>query len=131
MSKDGGPKHGHILTAGRPIVTRIWHQIRLCKGHNIERSRALVKMNSIIGFLGHKNIDLDTNMIIQLGLVRKLWQKMCFCKMIANLRHCRTSHVQSAQDIFNSFKDPYPSYQSCVKIWQYFCPVLTTIWPRM
>ena len=42
---------------------------------------------------------LDTKIVILNALVRKLWSKMSFCIMVANVTHSRTSHVQTAQDV--------------------------------
>ena len=36
--------------------------------------------------------------------------KNIFLQMVANVMHWYTSHVQNIQEIFNSFKWPYPSY---------------------
>ena len=42
--------------------------------------------------------------------VQKLWSKMDFCIMVANVTCWCLSHVQTAQDIFNLLKGPDPSY---------------------
>ena len=42
-----------------------------------------------------KNIDLDTKIVILSTLVQKLWLKTDYCKMVANVTHSGTSHVQT------------------------------------
>ena len=59
-----------------------------------------VKTNGTIGFLNLKNIDLDTKIIILSALVQKLWSKTSFCIMVDNKTRSRTSHIQTAQNIF-------------------------------
>ena len=39
----------------------------LCMGHNLEKSRPLVKMNGTIEFLDHENTGLDTKILILSG----------------------------------------------------------------
>ena len=74
-----------------------------CQGH---RS----KQNGTIGFLDLKNIDLDAKIIVISGLVQKLWPKMSFCIMVANVTRLCMSHIQTTQDIFNLVKGQDPSY---------------------
>ena len=45
--------------------------------------------------------DLDIKIVILSALVKKLWSKTNFCKMVANVTCSGTSHVQTAEDIFN------------------------------
>ena len=45
-------------------------------------------------------IYLDAKIVILSALVRKLWSKTSFCLMVANVTRSRTSHVQTAQDVF-------------------------------
>ena len=66
----------------------------------LERSRSQVKINVAITILHLKNIDLDTKIIIISALVQRLWSKISFCIMVANVTRSCTSHVQTAQDIF-------------------------------
>ena len=53
---------------------------------------------------------LDAKIVILSALVQKLWSKTSFCIMVANVTRLRTSHVQTAQDIFDLLKGPDPSY---------------------
>ena len=69
-----------------------------------------VKTNGTIGFLDLKNIDLDVKIIVISALVQKLWSKIIFCIMMANVKCSRMVHIQTAQDIFNLLKGPNPSY---------------------
>ena len=55
-------------------------------------------------------MDLDTKIVILSALVQKLWSKMSFCTMVANVMHSRTSHIQIAQDVFDLLKGPNQSY---------------------
>ena len=76
----------------------------ICKGHDLERSRSLVKTNGTIGFLDFKktnNLDLDAKNIVTSALVQKLWSKMAFYLMVANATRLCISHIQTAQDLFN------------------------------
>ena len=59
---------------------------------------------------------LDAKIVILSALVRKLWLKTSFCIMVTNVTRSRTSHVQTAQDIFQFVKRPRPKLPS-VKIW--------------
>ena len=52
-----------------------------------------------IGLLDLKNIDLDTKIVILSALAQKLWSKMSFCIMVANIKRPRTSDVQTAQNV--------------------------------
>ena len=42
----------------------------------------------------------DAKIVILSALVRKLWSKTSFCLMVTNITHSRTSHVQTAQEVF-------------------------------
>ena len=55
---------------------------------------------------------LGAKIVILSALVGKLWSKTSLCLMVANVTHSRTSHVQTAQDVFffNLLKGPDPSY---------------------
>ena len=70
-------------------------------------------------FIDLENIYLDVKIIILCALLSKLWSKTSFCIMAANVTHSRTSHVQTAQDIFWFVESPRPKLP-CVKIWWRF-----------
>ena len=55
-----------------------------------------VKTNGTIRFLDLENIYLGAKIVILSALAGKLWSKMSFCLMVANVTHSRTSHVQTA-----------------------------------
>ena len=55
-----------------------------------------IKINSNIGFLYLKIVDLDTKIVILSALVQKLWSKTDFCKMVINVMLSRTSRIQTA-----------------------------------
>ena len=60
------------------------------------------KRNGTIRFLDLKNIYLNAKIVILSAsdLVQKLWSKMSFCIMVANVTRSRASHVRIAQDVF-------------------------------
>ena len=64
-------------------------------------------MNGTIKFRDHENIGPGTKIIMLRGLVQKLLSKVYFYKMVTNWH---TSHFQTTQDSFNSFKCRYSSY---------------------
>ena len=70
-------------------------------------------------FIDLENIYLDVKIIILCALLSKLWSKTSFCIMAANVTRSRTSHVQTAQDIFWFVESPRPKLP-CVKIWWRF-----------
>ena len=86
------------------LITKIWPKMWFRKGHNLERSRSLVKRNGTIGFLDLKSIDLDAKIVIVSALVQKLWCKTSFWIMMANV----TRNVQIAQDAFSFLERPHP-----------------------
>ena len=57
-----------------------------------------------------KNIYLDAKIVILSPLVQKLWSKRSFCIIMANVTCSRTSHVQTAQDVFPFDESPHSSY---------------------
>ena len=77
--------------------------------------KVIGKINSTIGFLDLKNIDLDTKIVILSVLVQKLWSKTSFFIMVASVTRSCTSHIQIVQDIFLFIERPRPKL-SCVKI---------------
>ena len=70
------------------------------------------KANGTMRFLNLKNIYLDAKIIIQSGLVGKLWSKTSFCIMVTNVTCSCTFHVETALDVcfFYLCKGPDPSY---------------------
>ena len=52
-------------------------------------------MGGTIEFLDHKNIDIDTKIIILSGLVQNVWSKTCFCNMVASLLSTNQDTVQN------------------------------------
>ena len=74
------------------------------------RSRSKVKINDTIWFLDLKTMDLVAKIVILSVLVQKLWSKMSLCIMVANKMRSRTSHIQTAQNIFIFFKGPNANY---------------------
>ena len=72
------------------------------------------KTNGTMRFIDLENIYLDVKIIILCALLSKLWSKTSFCIMAANVTRSRTSHVQTAQDIFWFVESPRPKLP-CVK----------------
>ena len=75
-----------------------------------QRSRSYVKANDTTRFLDLKNIDIDPQIINLSALVQTLWSEKSFCKIVANVTHSRTSHVQTTQGIFTLLKGPKITY---------------------
>ena len=55
---------------------------------------------------------LDAKIVILSALVRKFWSKT-FCIMVANVTRSRTSHVQTAQDVFLFIERPPTQATQC------------------
>ena len=70
------------------------------QGHDLERSRSYVELNGTIRFLDLKHTDLDTQNVILSAVVQKLWSKTYFCKMVADVTHSGTSHIQTTILLF-------------------------------
>ena len=68
------------------------------------------KINGTIGFLDLENIDIDIKIVALSALLTKLWPKMSFCKIVANITRSRTLHIQITQVFFNLLKSSNPSY---------------------
>ena len=66
-----------------------------------------------------KHIYLDAKIVLLSALGWKLWSKTSFCIMLANVTRSRTSHTQTAQDVFWFVERPPPKLLS-VKIWWQF-----------
>ena len=117
------------LAAFHRLGTEIYPEMWFCKGHDLERSRSLGKINGTVSFLDLKNIDLDIKIFVPSALVQTLLSKTSFCIMVANVMRSCTSHVQTAQDVFSFIERPQPML-SCFKNLATFCPLITEIWPK-
>ena len=82
-----------------------------CKGHDLERSRSLGKINGTVSFLDLKNIDLDIKIFVPSALVQTLLSKTSFCIMVANVMRSCTSHVSNRpRCFFHLLKGLNPCY---------------------
>ena len=81
-----------------------------CKGHDLERSRSLGKINGTVSFLDLKNIDLDIKIFVPSALVQTLLSKTSFCIMVANvMRHVRHT-FKPPKMFFHLLKGLNPCY---------------------
>ena len=56
-------------------------------------------MNGAIWFFDPQYIVLNTKIIILWALVQKLWRKICFYKLAANIMHPYLAKMQTAKDL--------------------------------
>ena len=71
------------------------------KSHG-HRAKSMAPSDSLIS---KTDLDLSANLS---ALAQKLWSKMSFCNIVANVTHLRSSYIENTQDIFLFIQRPQP-----------------------